>query len=120
MEKRIKTTDYELTPEVSSYLDERLAAMAKAFGEDPKLRFEVELGRATGHTRHGDNVWFIEIDAITSHGSRRSSSHAASIKEAIDEVRDEVIRQERSGKRLHRRIIRKSGAALKSLLRFGK
>jgi ribosomal subunit interface protein len=121
MEIRIKTTDYEITPDVRSYLDERLAHLEKLLGADSETaRCEVEIGRAAGRPRHGANIWFAEIQIIQSAGKRIvATNNSESINGAIDDVKVEAERQLKRGRQLHIRVARKGGAALKRLMRFG-
>ncbi len=121
MDVRIKATDYEITLEVSVYLDERLAALEKFLTGDIALaRFEVELGRAAGRPRHGANIWFAEIHVIQPGMTRvHARNNAQSINAAIDDVKEEVERQLRSEKKLHMRVMRKTGAAIKRWMKFG-
>ena len=121
MNIRIKTSDYQITPETSRYLDERIAAIEKILAEDATLaRCEVEIGRDAGRPRHGANIWFAEIN-ITHPGGRliRATNHSESINGAIDDAKEEITRQVRQGKKIHMRMWRKSGAAFKRLLRMG-
>ncbi|MDP3646182.1 MAG: HPF/RaiA family ribosome-associated protein [bacterium] len=121
MNTRIKATDYQITPEVSDYLNVRLLTLEKLLGGDADLaRCEVELGRDAGNQRHGEHVWFAEITITAPNGMHaRATNRAASINAAIDDVKEEVERQLRREKQVHIRILRKGGAALKRLLRFG-
>lgn len=121
MDIRIKTNDYEITPEVSAYLDERIATLEKfILGDADTTRCEVELGRDAGRPRHGANIWFAEIHII-SPGSTRvfARNNAESVNAAIDDVKEEVERQLRREKKLHIRVMRKTGAAVKSWMRLG-
>ena len=118
METRIKTTDYQMVSGVETYLDERLAAIEKLIGaNDDGARAEVEIGRSTAH-ESGD-VYFAEINVILKGGNIRSTSKASSVNAAIDEVRDGIVEQLRKRKQLHRRLMRRGGAAIKRIIRFG-
>ena len=120
MDIRIKQTDYQLLPDTSRYLDERLRHIEKLLGSDAVLaRCEVELGRDAGHSRHGDNMWFAEMN-VTYPGSAmlRATNRSESINGAIDDAKAELERQIRSGKKLHQRVIRRTGALAKRLLRM--
>lgn len=118
METRTKLTDYQITPEVQSYLDERLAVIEKLADErDAAARADVELGRDTGH-KSGD-VYFAEINIHAGGDIVRSSARGESVNAAIDEAKDEILKQIRTRKQLHRRFLRKSGDALKRFMRFG-
>lgn len=121
MDIRIKATDYEITPEVSAYLDERIATLEKFLSGDTTLaRCEVELGRAAGRPRHGANIWFAEM-SIVQPGLARvyARNNAQTVNAAIDDVKEEVERQLRHDKKLHMRVLRKTGAAVKKWMRFG-
>lgn len=121
MNIRIKATDYELTGDARVYLDERLASLEKFLSGDTSLvRCEVELGRDAGRPRHGANIWFAEI-RILSPGSAPVYAHnnASTVNAAIDDVKEEIERQLRSEKKLHIRLMRKTGAAIKNWMRFG-
>ncbi len=121
MDIRIKASDYELTPETRSYLDDRIASLEKFLSGDTSLvRCEVELGRDAGRPRHGANIWFAEI-RIVSPGSAPVYAHnnASSVNAAIDDVKEEIERQLRREKKLHTRVMRKTGAAIKNWMRFG-
>ena len=122
MDVRIKATDYELTPEVSAYLDERIAAIEKLLASDAALaRCEVEMGRAAGGQRHGDYLYFAEINLTYPGGETvHATNNAENVNTAIDDVKAEIIRQLRKQKTSHMQILRKGGAMLKSMMRFGR
>lgn len=102
------------------YLDERLAHIGKLLAEGAELaRCEVELGRDAGRPRHGKNIWYAEIQIIRpGEPTVRVSNRSESINGAIDDVKEEVERQLRGEKRIHMRLLRKSGALAKRLLRL--
>ena len=120
MDIRIKTTDYELTSETRSYLDDRIASLEKFLGDTALVRCEIELGRDAGRPRHGANMWFAEI-RIMQPGSTPvyARNNASSVNAAIDDVKEEIERQMRQEKKLHIRLMRKTGAAIKNWMRFG-
>jgi ribosomal subunit interface protein len=122
MDTRIKATNYEMTPDVESYLDDRLKTLERFIGADlDSVRCEVELGRDAGRPRHGANIWFAEI-AIIVPGRERiyARNNSESVNGAIDDVKEEVERKLLRERKLHRRIYRKGGAMLKNLMRFGR
>lgn len=110
-----------MTPEVSSYLDERLASIEKMLGSDAHgARLEVEIARAAGNQHHSDHMWRAEILIHYPGGPRIvASNHASTVNAAIDDAKEEAVRQLRSERQAHRRIARKTGAAIKRFLRFG-
>ena len=122
MDTRIKATNYTMTPEVESYLAERLKSLEKFIGADLDIvRCEVELGRDAGRPRHGANIWFAEIAVIVPGRDRvYARNNSESVNGAIDDVKEEVERKLLRERKLHRRIYRKGGAMLKNLMRFGR
>ncbi len=121
MEVRVKAKGYQITSEVSAYLEERIASFNKLLGGDTDTaRCEVEIGRDAGRPRHGANIWFAEINLIRPGETPiRATNHSESINGAIDDVKEEVERQLRKAKRTHIRWLRKGGATLKRLMRLG-
>ena len=120
MELRIKTTSFDLTPAISAYAEDRLASIEHMLGESSSSsRCEVELGRAAGHSKHGD-VWFAEINLHTPDGRRFfAREEAESMNASIDAVKDEIQMQIRKAKKLERGALKKGGALIKRLLRRG-
>lgn len=120
MDLRTKTTDYQMTPEVASYLGEKIASIERLLGTDSHgARLEVELGRDTGRMQHGAHVWFAEMTLSVPGGAHaRATNRASTINAAIDDVKEELEKQIRRSKKLHKRLIRKGGALAKRLLRL--
>lgn len=120
MEVRTKATDYEMTPDVSAYLDERLAHLERILGADNDVaQCDVEIGRDAGRPRHGANIYFAEITVRVPGGVHaRATNRSESLNGAIDAVKGEIERQLRQGRKVHRRVLRKSGALAKWLLRM--
>lgn len=120
MEIRIKTTDYEMTNETSDYLDTRLSAIEKLLGQDMELaRCEVELGRDAGRPRHGANIYFAEFTIfIPGQAVVRATNRSESVTGAIDDAKEEVVRQLRRERKLHIRMWRRGGTLAKRMLRI--
>ena len=121
MDIRVKTTDYSMTPDTSSYLDERIRSLEKLLASDAETaRCEVELGRDAGRPRHGANIFFAEMHVICPGGANvYARNNAETINAAIDDVKEEVERQLLRERKLHIRMWRKGGAYAKRLMRFG-
>lgn len=120
MEIRIKTTDYQMTQEVSNYLEERLSHIEKFLSDGvASARVEVEVGKAEGHHKHSEHQYFAELQLVRPGFSRLvAKNNEPTINAAIDNAKDELMRQLRQDKRLHTRVWRKGGAFAKKLLRW--
>jgi ribosomal subunit interface protein len=121
MDIRVKATDYEMTPEVSTYLDDKISAIAKLLASDAELaRCEVEIGRDAGNQRHGEHVYFAEFMVTYPGGETvRVTNRESSVNAAIDIAKDETVRQLRKSREARTTFLRKGGAALKKFMRFG-
>lgn len=119
MDIRIKATNFEMHDSVSDYLDERVATIQRHLGGDAdSARLEIEVGRKAGHSQHGEN-WFAELQLRIPGGNyARVVGEAETVQAAIDEAKDEMLRKLRTTKREHTGFLRRSGAALKRMLRM--
>jgi ribosome-associated translation inhibitor RaiA len=120
MDIRVKTSDFQMTSEVSDHLDDKLAHIEKTLGgESEQTRMEIELGRATGHHKHSEYLYVAELQLIRP-GTQRlvARNHEPTIDAAIDNAQGELMRQLRQEKRLHARVWRRGGALAKRLLRL--
>src|SRR3990167_3430812 len=122
MDIRIKATDYQMTPAVRDYLDQRIVSLEKLLaGFEDTARIEVELGRDAGRPRHGANVWFAEIRIVCPGQSPvYARNNSESVNGAIDDVKEEVERQLRKNKRRTIRLTRRVGAQVKQWLWWGR
>jgi len=122
MDIRIKATDYEMSPETESYLMEKLNSLEKHIGEKSHtVRCEVEIGRDAGGQRKGKNLYFAEVRVLTpGEEDVYARNNSESVNAAIDDVKEEVERQMRKGKRRAMYSARRIGASVKRWLRFGK
>jgi ribosome-associated translation inhibitor RaiA len=117
MDVRQKTTDYDLEPAVSAYLDEKLAAIEKTVTDDA-ARCEVDIGRAAGHPQQG-RIWKAEI-ILTHFGERLTAlAQEESPKAAIDIAKDEIVTLLRKTRDRHVTLTRRVGARLKKFARRG-
>jgi ribosomal subunit interface protein len=117
MNIRVKTTDFEVTSEVSAYLDDKVAALERLISDDA-ARCEVEIGRAAGHPHQG-KIWKAEI-ILLHYGERlRAVAQEESIKAAIDIAKDEMLQLLRKNKGRSVTRLRHAGAKLKKFARRG-
>ena len=116
MNIRVKATNLSLNPAISSYLEKRLAKIGKLMSRDPSVVCDVELSRTTDHHQKGD-VFRAEIHIV----GRGLDAYAASLNEdlhlAICDVRDEIVKEIRGGKKKRRSLIRRSGARVKAMVK---
>lgn len=112
----LKVTNYNLTPDVQSYLDKKLEKIGEAaeqYQDETILR--VEVGKSTDHHQKGD-VFRAEIQAHINGRDHRSVSETEDIFTAIDEAKDTFLREMLRDKEKQETLVRKGGRKLKSMI----
>ena len=113
----LKGTDVELTSQIREYLDKRLQSVEKFLPEgDGSFTADIELGRTTRHHQTGD-VFRAEINVNLGKKMFRAVSEGSDLFKAIDDMRDEIVRELSSRKEKHISILRRGGQKIKNLLR---
>lgn len=121
MDVRIKTTDVKMTPELSAFLDERVKVIERLVGDDEAARCEVEIGRDAGRPRHSAHLWFAEFYIVRSGMEPiRAANRGETLNEAINDAKEEAVKQLQKGKRKYLHLLRRQGARLKEFFRFEK
>lgn len=114
----IKTTNIDLTPDVSSQVHEKLSVIEKYLSVegDREILAEVEIGLVSKHHKKGD-VYRGEINVSSDGNLYRAATKKSSISEVMDELRDEI------GKVIKRKtarkdsLFKKGGRLFKKMLR---
>lgn len=121
MHYNVKTTDFNMTPDVSEYLDVKLSALEKYLSEDSEdaVKCDVELGRAVGGQRTG-NIFRAEVNVLIGKKMFRAEAVGESMNAAIDKMRDEIAKRLRRDKRRRFALFKKGGERIKKMLRFGR
>lgn len=121
MDVRIKATDFQMTPEVEAYVQQRTRSLEKLLSDvEDVARIEIEIGRDAGRPRHGANIFFAEMIIIVPGQERLyARNNSESVNGAIDDVKEEIEKQLRREKKFHIRLYRQGGRLAKRLLRFG-
>ena len=117
MNIQIKTSGgFGLTPAVSEYVEKRLAALDKFVAHDPVALCVVDLGRTTKHHKHGD-IFRAEIHFTGTGRDLYTSSEKADLYMAIDDARDEIVRELSSAKAKKISSMRRGGAKVKNFIK---
>ena len=114
----IKATNTELTPAISSYVEEKVAGLDKFIvAKDPEsVLANVEIGLSSKHHQSG-KVFRAEINLHIGGKYIRAVSEQEDLYAAIDDMRDQVIREIKSFKEKKRDLARKGGSIIKDILR---
>lgn len=115
----IKATKYQLKPETEALIEKKLVAPLRLLGEEgDRALLEVEVEEAPPEGRSSEPCRLIARLTVNN-----NVFHAEAVKpnpeSAADKVRSELESEIRKSRGRARRLIKRGGAALKRMLRFG-
>lgn len=114
---QLKAVGMELTEAIRNYVTERAESLSKVIDlSDPMTRIAVELGRTTGHHQKGD-VFRAEFRVNVGGQSYYGEAIEADLYAAVDEVRDDMLRQLRKSKGRLRDIFERGARSVKKRLK---
>jgi len=121
MKIKITTTNIELTSAIESYVEEKIRSVEKFAmphdNENPVV--EIEIGKTTNHHQSGD-VFRAEANIRVRGKHFRATSEKSDLYTAIDDMRNELVRELSSHKDKTRSLARRGAGMIKDMLRFGK
>jgi ribosomal subunit interface protein len=117
MKLNIKATSIKLVPEITDYLDKRMAGLEKLINQnDPTLIVDVELGQTSKHHQTGD-IFRAEINLHFDGKSYRAVAERGNLNSAIDAIKDEMVNVLSKDKRRYLSFMRRSGQKIKDLIK---
>lgn len=116
MNINLKATNISLSPAISEYVDKRLKKVSKIVGPDPSVQCDIELARTTDHHQKGE-IFRAEIHIVGASKDIYASSEKEDLYAAIDDVRDEVLRELKTKKEKQISLIRRGGARMKAMIK---
>ena len=116
MHTNIKTTGITLTEDISTYINKRLEKVEKLLDNDPAAQCDIELARTSEHHQKG-LIFRADIHIVGAGKNCYSSSQKSDLLSAIDDIRDEILRELKAGKGKRISVIRRSGARVKDMLK---
>lgn len=118
MKINFQATNIGLTDEIKNYIADKLRVIDKllvpAAGEE--LFGEVEVGKISHHHKHGA-VYRAEINLHWAGRYFRSEATASDLYAAIDDTKDELVRELKTWRKKQGTLIRRGGRLVKNFLR---
>ncbi len=114
----VKVTNLELTPGLSSLIDQKLIPLGKLIPEgatDASCRVEVK--KLTEHT--SGKIFRVEVNLFLHGKLYRSEAIEEQVEKAIDTARDELKQEMQHAQGKHKSLIKRGSQALKDMLKFG-
>jgi putative sigma-54 modulation protein len=120
MKLNIKTTNISLSSAIQDYLEKKLMMLDKLVDFDnDNVLVQAELGKTTQHHRQGD-IFRAEVNLRAEGHNYRAVSEKEDLYAAIDEVKDMLSQEIKSGKEKKQSVVRRGAHKIKDMLRFGK
>lgn len=117
MRTSIKTTRLTLTSAISDYIDKKITDIKKFIAkEDESAAIHVEIEKTTAH-HHAGGIFRAEINLHIAGKDLRAEATKEDLYAALDEIKDEILRELSSHKTKKRTLIKKGGRLIKSRLR---
>lgn len=109
----------ELTQEVRELIEGKLSALEKFLERSGPAELSCEVEESVATVRAGAK-YRAEGTLFVDGKSFRAEAMHESLEGAVDKVRDELSREVRSARGKERGLVKRGGAALKRMLRFGR
>jgi putative sigma-54 modulation protein len=116
MRTQIKATNIELTPSIQDYVEKKIQSLDKFFGPTDEAIAYVEVGKTTRHHKSGD-FFRAEVRLVSAGKEHYAVVEKEDLYAAIDEVKDETIRELSGERKRMRTLVRKGGAKIKSIIK---
>lgn len=111
----IKASQIELTPALKDYTEKRLGSIQKYAGGD--VTIVAEVGKTTDHHKNGE-IFRAEANVTTVLGKLyRAVSEKTDLYEAIDDVRDQLVREINSAKGKKEALWKRGAQRIKNILK---
>lgn len=115
MNIKISAMHIDLTPALKDYIERRLIGINKFTVGEPAI--DVEIGKTTEHHRQGE-IFIAKVNVITVLGKQyRAVSEKSDLYEAIDDIRDEIIRELSTSKDKRNTLFRRGSKKIKDILK---
>ncbi len=116
MNINIKATAFSLTPAITDYTNKRIDKIERLLENDPSVQCDIELGKISSHHNKGD-IFKAEIHIVGAGKNMYATAEKEDLYSAIDYVRDEILRELKSGKGKRISLIRRGGARVKNMVK---
>lgn len=124
MNYNLKGTGLEITPELRSYVEKRLAAADKFLGGDPVAHADAELeydqrrDPSFAEAPKGKGGKYrAEFTVRVSHGLCRAEEWGSTLHEAIDAAAGEIVAELRGAKQKRLHVFRRAALRIKKYMR---
>lgn len=116
MKTNIKATNITMSPAIAEYIEKKLEALVKYFKNLEEVVINIEVGKSTRHHKQGE-VFLAELHVVNNGQDYYVQSHKEDLYAAIDEAKDDLIREMTSRRKRALRLVRRGGVRLKNMMK---
>ena|SRR3990167_4422859 len=117
MRLQIKATGISLTSSIEEYVNKKISLIEKHISSlDTDALVSVEVARTTRHHKSGD-IFKAEIRVRAGGKEYYAASEKEDLYVAIDDVKDEIVRELVSSKDKSATLLRRGGAKMKEIIK---
>lgn len=114
----ISTKNHDLTPQITADVHEKLGVIERYIDTDGdrEILAEVEIGLDSFHHQKGD-IYRAEINLSNDGVVHRATANGSSVNEALDLLKDEIVKQIRRSKNKKGNLFLKGARKIKEMFR---
>ena len=116
MNINIKATNMELTSAINDYVNKRLSGIKKFVKDGEEMIAHIEVGKTTNHHKQGD-VFRAEFNIEISGSKFYTFSEKEDLYAAIDDAKEEIVRQITSNKDRKQTLFKRGASSIKKMLK---
>lgn len=116
MNTNIKATNMELTGAINDYVNKRLSGIKKFVKDGEEMITYIEVGKTTNHHKQGD-VFRAEFNIEISGSKFYTFSEKEDLYTAIDDAKEEIVRQIASNKDRKQTLFKRGATSIKKMLK---
>lgn len=116
MKINIKATNIGLSDSVREYAEKKIEALEKFLSSENEILANIEIGKSNKHHKTGD-IFKAEVHLKSNGKEFYSVSEKEDLYAAIDDVKEEIMREITSKKKKTISMIRKGGAHIKYFIK---
>lgn len=113
----IKASGIQLTDELDRLVAQKFAALEKFIAGETDVTCDVELEKTTAS--QSGNIFRAEANLYVRGKLYRAEATTDQIEKSIDEVQNELLKEMRRSQSKAKTLVKKGGAAIKRMVRFG-
>lgn len=112
----IKATNMELTDAINDYVNKRLSSIEEKFVKGGEMGAHVEIGKTTNHHKQGE-IFKAEFNIEISGNKFYTVSEQEDLYTAIDDAKEEIIRQITRTKDRKQTLFKRGATSVKKMLK---